>query len=186
MSPLAKYHSGSPGAPEAGRHEGRLFPQTPWKEPARPTPGSQLSSVQDCGRRDLCCLGRPVVVLCCGSRDTHVTVSSGPEGPPGPAWGTLLKHAKGPPSLCLFSSCLCSVFGLWSLHILISHPCSLHLGVQRSGSQREGHLGNNYTAGLQVDIPVLHRKLGKGIPSPPEVPSPSSSLEPPHFTITLR
>lgn len=118
---------------------------------------------------------------------SQVAVFPGPGARLCPVWGALVKRAERPPSLPL---CFLLVYfpflALWSLHILISHPCSLHLRVQKCGFQSKGHLENNYTTRLQVEIPVFHRTLREGILSSPEMPSPSSSWEPPHFTIMLR
>lgn len=98
---------------------------------------------------------------------THVTVCSGPEDPPGALHGRAHKAheatALAPPA---FAPVYFPFFALQSLYILPPHPCSPHLRVQKCGFQSKGHLGNNYTGGLQVEIPDLHGKLGKGILSP--------------------
>lgn len=80
---------------------------------------------------------------------------------------------------------------LWSLHSLISYARSLRLRVQKCGFQSKGHLENSYTKGCNLKFQSSTEnsgKLRKGIllPTHPQMPSPSSSLEPPHFAMTLR
>lgn len=148
--------------------------------------------LQNCGRMDFCCLRAQSVGLCYTapghSCDSAFRPSVPAECPP---WGMLSKHGKRqkqPPSLhpWAFFLFISLSFALWSLHILISYPSSLHLRVQKCGFQSKGHLENSYTKGCKLKFQSSAENSGKEFSYPrPPMPSPSSSLEPPHFAITL-
>lgn len=175
------------GVPRSWETGGMVLPP---ESPERTSPThtkSQTPCPQIWGRPDFCCVGLPV----CGAllwqhRALMCQCVQALRAHQVPSVGGLTKHMKCPPSLrlrfLLFTS-LSLPFG----HFTFLFPIPAHFTLEfRSVDFKAKDIWEIIILqGCKLKFQTSTESLEKEF-SHPEMPSPSSSLEPPHFTITPR